>query len=138
MKDERPAPCMESTILIVDDDKTVLHTFMRILSVDLPDWRVQGAANGAEAVEAFRQAHHAIILMDIYLPVMDGLEAFAQLERECETRNWEMPRVVFCSGFFPPKAVNEVLENNPAHCLLHKPVDRERLIATIKESAGLA
>ena len=133
MSDETVVPCNGQSILIVDDDNIVLRTFLRILADDMPDWHCEGAATGAEAVEQFRAMHPCIVLMEIYLPIMDGLEAFSQIERECAARNWEMSQVIFCSGFFPPTAVDEIINTKPQHSLLHKPVTRKQLVAAIAD-----
>lgn len=130
--------CDRERLLIVDDDAVVRRTFHTILSSGLPDLKIDLAVDGTEAVELFRDAHHGIILMDIYLPLMNGLEAYAQIERQCEISKWEMPRIVFCSGFFPSVTLKEVVEQNPEHCILHKPVKNELLIKTIQERTSPA
>lgn len=120
-------------LLIVDDDQVVRQTFRSILLSGLPDLKIELAVDGTQAVELFRRAHHGIVLMDIYLPVMNGLEAYVQIEQQCEVSGWEMPRIVFCSGFFPSATLKEIVARHPEHCFLHKPVKNELLIETIRE-----
>ncbi len=119
-------------MLIVDDEDLVRRTFHRILSAEFPEHCVEAACDGAEAVEIFRSGHHGVVLLDLYLPIMNGLEVYKQIEHECMARNWEMPCVVFWSGFYPPDAVKDIVEQNPAHCMLHKPVTAKILIDTLK------
>ncbi|MEI6071953.1 MAG: ATP-binding protein [Verrucomicrobiae bacterium] len=60
-------------VLVVDDNETnskLAGTMLRSLG-----YRVEFAANGAEAVEAFAPGKFSAILMDVRMPVMDGLEA---------------------------------------------------------------
>ncbi len=128
--------CEKGRLLIVDDDKTVRQTFQTVLDMSLPNCRIDVAVNGAEAVEFFRVAHHAVLLLDIYLPVMNGLEAFRQIANVCMVENWEMPSVVFCSGFCPPEALAEIVTKNSAHCFLQKPVKTELLVETLKDRLG--
>lgn len=125
-------PCEKRRLLIVDDDKAVRQTFQTVLGIKLPDCRIDIAVNGAEAVEFFRTVHHAVLLLDIYLPVMNGLEAFSQIEKECKVQNWQIPSVVFCTGFYPPETVTDIIAENPAHCLLQKPVSNEILAETLR------
>jgi len=62
-------------ILIVDDSPTA-RQFMRAILQDAEDFSIVGEArDGLEAVEQTRQHHPDIILMDIVMPRMDGLEA---------------------------------------------------------------
>jgi CheY-like chemotaxis protein len=124
--------------LIVDDEKALLKLFRMILRLDLPETEVDVALNGEEAVEIFRDRHHAVLLMDLHMPVMDGRAAFFAIEEYCREQGWEMPAVVFCTGFAPPDAVSRVVESNPAHCLLAKPVTADLLVNTIRSRLGAA
>lgn len=63
------------TLLIADDDPVVRGSIRRLLERD-PDTEVIGeAADGAEAVRLARELHPGIVLMDITMPRMNGLEA---------------------------------------------------------------
>ncbi len=72
-------------ILLVDDNETVRQG-MRTLLSSRPDWTICGeAANGLEAVEKARQLSPDVILMDISMPRMDGLDATRIILRETPT-----------------------------------------------------
>jgi DNA-binding NarL/FixJ family response regulator len=66
---------MSVGVLIVDDQTLVRTGFRMILEAEA-DMRVVGEArDGAEAIEATRRTHPDVVLMDIRMPRMDGLEA---------------------------------------------------------------
>jgi DNA-binding NarL/FixJ family response regulator len=66
-------------LLIADDQAMVRQGFAALLDAQ-PDLTVIGqAANGAEAVRAARSARPDVVLMDVRMPVMDGLEATRQI-----------------------------------------------------------
>jgi DNA-binding NarL/FixJ family response regulator len=66
---------MSTSVLIADDQALVRTGFRMILDSD-PDLHVIAEANdGAQAVEAARRTRPDIVLMDVRMPVMDGLEA---------------------------------------------------------------
>jgi CheY-like chemotaxis protein len=60
-------------ILVVDDD--LLARMLASVTLELDGYRVEVAENGQEAVEAVRRGDFALILMDIDMPVMTGVEA---------------------------------------------------------------
>jgi DNA-binding NarL/FixJ family response regulator len=65
-----------SVRVVVADDQTLVRAGFRLLVDSAPDLEVVGeAADGAEAVDLVRRKHPDVVLMDIRMPVMDGLEA---------------------------------------------------------------
>jgi two-component system, NarL family, response regulator LiaR len=69
-------------VLIVDDHSVVRQGLRMFLSLD-PDLEVVGeAADGAEAVRLARQLRPDVVLMDLLMPVMDGIAATAAIRRE--------------------------------------------------------
>ena len=127
-----PVPCDHRRILIVDDESAIRSVFKRVVSIGLPNCRTDVAVNGAEAVEYFRSAHQGLLLIDLQMPVMDGQQAFYEIERLCQAENWKMPAFVFCTGFLPPEAVQEIVAKDPKHCLLRKPVSIDMLLDALK------
>lgn len=67
------------TILVVDDEKDIVSALEIYLKAE--GYRVLSACNGKEALAAAAREDVHLILMDIMMPVMDGLSAMAQLRR---------------------------------------------------------
>src|SRR5690606_25591488 len=69
-------------VLIVDDQSLIRMGFRMVLDAE-PDLDVVGeAADGVEAVTAVRTLHPDVVLMDVRMPRMDGIEATATLVAE--------------------------------------------------------
>lgn len=73
---------MTIRILLVDDHSVVRQGLRMFLGLD-PDLEVVGeASNGAEGIELVSQLQPDVVLMDLLMPVMDGITAIQQLRKE--------------------------------------------------------
>jgi DNA-binding NarL/FixJ family response regulator len=73
---------MTHTVLIADDNRFVRQGLCDLFSGQA-DFQVCGAAeNGRQAVEKAQQLHPDLILLDLLMPVMNGLDAARALKRE--------------------------------------------------------
>lgn len=130
-------PCNRGYMMIVDDERSILRLFQMILASALPDVKIDLASNGEEAIASFKKEHHGVFVMDLKMPVMDGQMAFTQIQNFCKEKNWEMPSVVFCTGFPPPDFVTNIVSKDSTHSLLLKPVSGETLVGAVKERLPL-
>ncbi|MGH9505027.1 MAG: response regulator [Terriglobales bacterium] len=72
---------MSTRILVADDDATIRLLLRRLLEQQ-PDWQVCGdAATGAEAIEKVEQLSPDVLVMDLGMPVMTGLQAAPAIAR---------------------------------------------------------
>ncbi|PKM09667.1 MAG: DNA-binding response regulator, partial [Gammaproteobacteria bacterium HGW-Gammaproteobacteria-7] len=114
-------------VLIVDDEPLARERLRQMLS-EMPGISVAGeAGNGREALELADQLHPDLILLDISMPVMDGMEVARHLAGQ-EPR----PAVVFCTAYD-----DRALEAFEAAAIdyLVKPVRRERLTQAIDKAS---
>lgn len=116
-------------VLIVDDDDLMRGFLKRICSIY--NLKCQCVSNGHEAVQTFQKETFKIVLMDIDMPVMGGLEA-TRLIRQYETaKNRKRTPVIAISG---------TTMSNPHHACLSvgvdgfipKPIVIKELLDTIK------
>jgi len=120
-------------ILVVDDDKHIRQLFLKIIAMCLPDTRVDAASNGKEAVTMFRDLNYQIIVMDVVMPVMDGEQAFQEIQKYCTEHKKKMPNIIFCTGHEPPDNILALVGSDKRHCIINKPVINDSFVATIKE-----
>jgi DNA-binding NarL/FixJ family response regulator len=72
---------MPTKILIVDDDVTIRLLLCRLLEKQ-PDWEVCGEAiNGVEAIERVEQLEPDVVVMDLGMPLMTGLQAAPKIAK---------------------------------------------------------
>jgi two-component system alkaline phosphatase synthesis response regulator PhoP len=72
-------------ILVVDDEQDILELIRHSLAKE--GFEVHVAANGLQALDQARKVKPEIIIMDVMMPVMDGMEACRQLKDNPETKN---------------------------------------------------
>jgi len=115
-------------ILLVDDDSRNIFTLTSIL--ENADAEVYNAFNGQEAIEFLEEAEHRIdlILMDIMMPIMDGLEAIKKLK---SSDKYKKIPIIAVTAKNMPKDKQECLDAG-ADDYLSKPLDNKALVGTIK------
>lgn len=72
-------------ILIVEDETDIRLALKR--GFQKLGYAVDCAADGEEALEKYYSAVYDVVLLDLNLPVIDGLEVLREIRRECETQN---------------------------------------------------
>lgn len=68
--------------ILVADDNPAVRRYLRGVLEQQDGWQVSDeVANGAEAVRRFESGHHDVILLDLQMPELNGLEAAQQISR---------------------------------------------------------
>jgi pilus assembly protein CpaE len=114
-------------ILIVDDNKITVENVTRLLSFESDLEVIASASNGREGVELAAELKPDIILMDINMPDMDGIEACQHITRISPTSRVMMMSVQADMAYFK-KAMNA-----GAREFLTKPFDLDDLIQTVRK-----
>jgi len=125
---EKGCPLDYTKLLVVDDERSIRTLFKSVLALHFQGVRVDAVVNGIEAVEAFRESRHAVLLMDIHMPVMDGVKAYDEILRLCKEEGSPAPAFVFCTGYEPPEKLRTRIEHDPRHCILRKPIRNADLV----------
>ena len=113
--------------VVLVDDQALFRAGIRMLVASQPDLEVVGeAGDGKEALEIVRTARPDVVLMDIRMPVMDGLTATAEILARPEP-----PKVVMLTTFDLDEAAARAIRQGASGFLL-KDADPEFLLAAIR------
>ncbi len=115
-----------SKILIIDDERPIRNTLKDILEYE--DYKVETATNGFEGLEMIEKQNFDVVLCDIKMPKMDGIEV---VEKISELRN-NIP-VIMISGHGNVDTAVEAIKKG-AFDFIEKPLDLNRLLITIRNA----
>jgi DNA-binding NarL/FixJ family response regulator len=123
-------------VVVVDDQDMVRSAFGALLSTQ-PDFAVVGsAADGAAAIRVCRETGPDVVLMDVRMPVMDGIEATRRIAAEAAgAADRTGPRIVMLTTFDLDEHVYDALAAGASGFLL-KEVTAERLFDAVRVVAA--
>ena len=120
---------MAKNILICDD-----AAFMRMMIKDIltkNGYTVAGEAeNGAKAVEKYAELHPDLVLMDITMPEMDGIQALKKIKE-----SHPQASVIMCSAMGQQAMVIESIQAG-ARDFIVKPFQADRVLEAVKKVIG--
>jgi two-component system, sporulation sensor kinase A len=108
----------EKIILIVDDDASLRNMISRLIRVEGEAETIFQASNGMKAVEIVRTRPIDLVIMDIVMPEMGGVEALKQIKRFDETIE-----VLMITGHARLESLRQILFDHGAFDYLLKPFD---------------
>ena len=120
-----------SSVLIVEDDAELRAAIAELLRQDLPGTTLLAAADGVQAWEMVQRGGVDVLLSDVVMPGLDGIELARRLRRDPTTAEIY---VILLTGIAPPEELFGAINECADDCLL-KPLRREELVVRVK--AGL-
>ncbi|MFD3655685.1 response regulator [Streptomyces sp. 24-1644] len=117
--------------VVLADDQPLVRSGLRVLMADTDDIQVVGeAATGAEALQAVRDVAPDVVLMDIRMPGMDGIEATRMITSDGATT-----RVLILTTFDDDDYVYAALRSGASGFLV-KNMDLDDILAAVRVVAG--
>jgi two-component system, NtrC family, nitrogen regulation response regulator NtrX len=113
-------------ILVIDDERAIRNTLKEILEYEKHD--VEVAEDGESGIELFQKGGFDVVLCDIKMPQMDGIEVLDKLQ-EIST---ETP-VIMISGHGNIDTAVEAIKKG-AYDFIEKPLDLNRILITIRNA----
>ena len=124
---------MSLTILIVDDEPLLREELQE--SLELEGFAVDAAGNGVEALARCAGAAYDVVVTDLKMPEMGGLDLIRALRERAETPGAIMPKTIILSGHGAERNRETAQDLGAAACLA-KPVDVDDLIGEIRAATA--
>jgi DNA-binding response OmpR family regulator len=122
-----PGPTV--TILVVDDDQAVAELVRELLN-DVPGWGATVVHEASAARAVFHHVRVEILVLDINMPGISGLELLALLRRDAA---WRDPPIVIMTAV-PEQAELQAVAAAENIRVLHKPFDVDELVEAVSEA----
>lgn len=119
-----------TNILLVDDDQAVRDTLSDILLS--AGYAVEQAEDGARALSLIEQSEYDLIVLDVFMPEIDGIELIRTLDK----RDTHPPLITISGGggVLPPSWSSKITEVFGIASALTKPIDMNDFLAAVEDA----
>jgi CheY-like chemotaxis protein len=119
------------SILVVEDDVAVAELIRAVLN-DMVGWGATVVHDAAAAREVFRHVQIELLVLDVNLPGISGIELLALLRQD---PHWHEPPIILMSADAGQAVIADALRNGGVTSVLSKPFDVDQLIEAIQAAA---
>ena len=119
-------PCEQRHILVVDDEAVIREGMRRILEND--GYRVELSASGGVAIEKIKEGGFAVVITDLKMPGMDGIEVLKTIK----VIQPDLP-VIIITGYVTIDTAEEAMKNG-AFDYLAKPFTPEQISEKVRKA----
>jgi CheY-like chemotaxis protein/anti-sigma regulatory factor (Ser/Thr protein kinase) len=121
-----PPRARAASVLVVDDDRVTRHMTRSVLT--RAGFNVRVASNGGDAIRRLNDSRFDVMLLDVWMPKMDGL---AVLERMKSSKR--APKVVMLTSDDAPETLLKAIRRR-AHQVAHKPIAAPALVSLVQKA----
>ena len=122
---------MAKKILIIEDETLITKSLQRLLTKEGYD--VSVANSGAEALERIKEKDYDLIVSDIRMPLMDGIEVIREIRVYLSQNNKPAVPEILITGYADEEKYKEALELKVSG-YIYKPFDTQDFLNAIKEN----
>jgi CheY-like chemotaxis protein len=124
-----PSSDRKALVLIADHEESFRRELEKIIQGR--GYRVRSVQTGEEALEAVQKLDVDVLILDLDLPVIDGLEVYCEMKR----KHCNVPTLVVASGPGKPEDTGLPLKDPAVSGILFKPVDPAVLLSSLEKLA---
>lgn len=121
---------MTKSVLIVEDEATLRDIYSFILSTQ--GYHVQTARNGVEGIEQLRAHTPDVVLLDVFMPIMDGKEVLKNIDMG----DYPHTKFVACTNLSDDDTRNEMMDLGAHHYVVKATMGPQDLISMVGDLAG--
>jgi CheY-like chemotaxis protein len=124
---------MAKKILVIDDEELVSKTLLRYLKAC--GYNVEAAASGQEAMKKFESSSFDLVIADVRMPGMDGIETIKKLREISQSRHQAKTPEIIITGFASEDTKKEA-DALGISSYIYKPFEVTTFLDAIKKNLG--
>lgn len=124
---------MTKKILVVDDEEIITKTLQKLIKKEGYD--VETAKSGKEALEKIKQKDFDLLIVDVRMPEMDGIETIKKIREYLKQSNKQQIPEIVITGYADLDKYQEGTELEVAD-YLSKPFDNQDFLKIVKKTIG--
>lgn len=124
---------MEKNILVIDDENLVSKSLKRLLSKE--GFNAVVAASGEEAIEKLKAANFDLVICDVRMPKLDGIETIERLRQVQKEAGRKPIPEIFITGYADEDRYKSALKLGVTDYIF-KPFDIQQFLEAIKKNLG--
>jgi len=124
---------MAKKILVIDDEELIIRSLAKLLEKN--GFEAFVAKNGQDALIMVEEEDFDLIISDIRMPGLNGIEAVKGIYKVLQEKGAEKPPVIFVTGYADKECKREAKALNPID-YIYKPLDISNLVGRIKSTLG--
>ncbi len=122
---------MGKKILVIDDEELLTKTFSKVL--EKQGYEVYIAKKGQDGCEMAEEVNFDLIISDIRMPGLDGVEAVSKIRDICLKRKWGKVPEIFITGFADEITERKARDMKPSAFIM-KPFDIQELLQAVRNA----
>ena len=124
---------MEKKILVVDDEELITKSLLRLLSKE--GYNTTVVKSGKEAIDDVKKSDFDLIICDVRMPEMDGIETIKEIRTHLKKTNKKQIPEILITGYADKEKYEAALDLKIAD-YLYKPFDRADFLKIVKRNIG--
>jgi len=124
---------MKKTILIIEDELPMLKALSDKFTLE--GFEILEAKDGAEGLETAISKKPDLIILDIFMPVMDGKEMFEKLRSDAWGKT--VPVIILTNLNPDDKTLDQLMKNGPSYYFIKSKWKLEELVSKVKKELGV-
>ena len=124
---------MDKNILIIEDEELVTKSLLMLL--DSAGYKAAIAKSGSQALEMVKESVFDLIISDVKMPGMDGVETIKQIRSYLQKSNKKLIPEILITGYADIDKYQKAMNLGVAD-FLYKPFDNEEFLRIVKKAIG--